>query len=265
VSLGLALAKLGEDDLRALAAGIRTGRICPPFDISSVQRITGSGMAGPATAALQLLSGKGCTAEALASFIDMIGDTTRFRPAVEQSVQLVMTGPESSGAYHRDTGVVVGDLFRRAKTSVLVAGYAVYQGKQVFVELGRRMEEVPNLHVRLFLNLTPKLGEASSTAAMVCRFVERFKNLHWPENCRLPELYYDRRSLLAAIDAPVALHAKCVVVDQRELFVSSANFTEAAQNRNIEAGVLVSSSVLAGQAVEFFEEMIRQGVCLRAA
>ena len=106
---------------------------------------------------------------------------------------------------------------------------------------------------------------AGSAAEMVCRFVERFKNLHWPENCRLPELYYDRRSLHAAIDAPVALHAKCVVVDQRELFVSSANFTEAAQNRNIEAGVLVSSAVLAGQAVEFFEEMMKQGVCLRAA
>lgn len=117
-------------------------------------------MAGPATAALQLLSDKGCTAEALASFVEMIGETTRFRPMVEDAVQLVMTGPESSGAYHRDTGVVVGDLFRRAQTSVLVAGYAVYQGKQVFVEFGRRMEELPNLHVRLFLNLTPKGIEA---------------------------------------------------------------------------------------------------------
>ena len=132
MSPGLALAKLGDGDLRALAAGIRTGRICPPFDISSVQRITGSAMAGPATAALQLLSGKGCTAEALASCIEKIGDTARFRPRVEDSVQLVMTGPESSDAYHRDTGVVVGDLFRRAQASVLVAGYAVFQGKHVF-------------------------------------------------------------------------------------------------------------------------------------
>jgi phosphatidylserine/phosphatidylglycerophosphate/cardiolipin synthase-like enzyme len=55
------------------------------------------------------------------------------------------------------------------------------------------------------------------------------------------------------------------VIDQRELFVTSANFTEAAQNRNIEAGVLVSSSVLAVQAIDFFEEMVRQGICLRAA
>ena len=54
------------------------------------------------------------------------------------------------------------------------------------------------------------------------------------------------------------------MIDGREMFISSANFTEAAQQRNIEVGVLVKSAVLARQSEEFFEELVRDGVCVRA-
>jgi len=43
-----------------------------------------------------------------------------------------------------------------------------------------------------------------------------------------------------------------------ELFVSSANFTEASQNRNLEAGVLVDSTTLAARMVQFLEGLIRE-------
>ena len=79
----------------------------------------------------------------------------------------------------------------------------------------------------------------------------------------MPELYYDCRSLAAA-EGPVSLHAKCIVVDGREIFISSANFTEAAQHRNIEVGVLIRSNVLARQATEFFEAMVAERVCVPA-
>jgi len=45
VSPGAALARLGEADLRALAAAIRSGRLGPPFGKSAVQRITGKSVA----------------------------------------------------------------------------------------------------------------------------------------------------------------------------------------------------------------------------
>jgi phosphatidylserine/phosphatidylglycerophosphate/cardiolipin synthase-like enzyme len=35
------------------------------------------------------------------------------------------------------------------------------------------------------------------------------------------------------------MHAKCVVVDEAAAFITSANFTAAAQQRNVEVGVLV--------------------------
>ncbi len=263
MSSSAALVRLGEADLRALAASIRSRRMGPPFEMSAVQRITGPSMATDVADALNILSLEGCTPGGLASCLEIIADSVEARSSVEDKIQLVMTGPEGR-AYHRDTAVVVQDLFRRAERIVLVAGYAVYQGRDVFEELGRRMDELPDLHVRVFLNVARKPEDIGSPAEIVSGFVRKFKAYNWPAGCRLPELYYDCRSL-AATEGPVSLHAKCIVVDGREIFISSANFTEAAQHRNIEVGVLVRSAALARQATEFFEAMVLERVCVRAA
>ena len=80
----------------------------------------------------------------------------------------------------------------------------------------------------------------------------------WP-GTRLPRLYYDPRSLAPAGPVHSALHAKCVVIDGRESLVTSANFTEAAQERNIELGLLVNSPAVAGQIEAHFYSLIRNG------
>lgn len=221
-------------------------------------------MAGAVASALQLLSDKGCNADALAFSIEMLSDASSMRPSIEDAVQLVMTGPTQSEAYHRDTKVVVTDLFRRANSSVLIAGYAIHQGKYIFEELAIRMAAIQSLQVRIFLNLPAPLGNRMGTAQLVSQFAQEFSSRHWPANHRLPEVFYDRRGIESAPNEPTSFHAKCVVLDGRELFVSSANFTEAAQNRNIELGVLLASKALAGQATEFFNDLVREGICLRA-
>ncbi len=221
-------------------------------------------MAGTVSSALQQLFDRGCNADALAFCIEMLSDASSMRPSIEDSVQLVMTGPTQSEAYHRDTKIVVADLFRRANRSVLIAGYAIHQGKHIFEELAIRMEAIKSLHVRIFLNLPLPPGNTMGSAELVSRFVYEFSTRHWPANHRLPEVFYDRRGIEAANNEPTSLHAKCVGLDEHELFVSSANFTEAAQNRNIELGVLLASRTLAGQATEFFNNLAKEGICLRA-
>ena len=65
-----------------------------------------------------------------------------------------------------------------------------------------------------------------------------------------------------ALDAEkrASLHAKCVVVDRQVAFVSSANFTEAAQERNIEVGVLLRVPALAEQLEWHFQALMEAGV-----
>lgn len=60
---------------------------------------------------------------------------------------------------------------------------------------------------------------------------------------RLPRVFYDPRALEMDSHKKACLHAKCIVVDRKEVFVSSANFTEAAQERYLEVGLLIHSPI----------------------
>lgn len=60
------------------------------------------------------------------------------------------------------------------------------------------------------------------------------------------------------------LHAKCVVVAGQHVYVSSANFTEAAQERNIEVGLLVRSPRLAEQLTTHFDALLDARVLAQA-
>jgi hypothetical protein len=119
-----------------------------------------------------------------ASCLEAIADSVAERSSVEDKIQLAMTGPEGR-AYHPNTAVVVQDLFRRAELSVLVAGFAFYQGKDVFADLGQRMDELSELHVRVFVNVPRKHEDTGTTAEIVSGFVQKFKSYNW-----LPEPYY---------------------------------------------------------------------------
>ncbi|MGM0486992.1 MAG: phospholipase D-like domain-containing protein [Planctomycetota bacterium] len=54
-----------------------------------------------------------------------------------------------------------------------------------------------------------------------------------------------------------------MVVDGHTVFVSSANFTEAAQERNIEIGLLVKSPRLAEQITSHFNALTGAGLLQR--
>jgi phosphatidylserine/phosphatidylglycerophosphate/cardiolipin synthase-like enzyme len=59
------------------------------------------------------------------------------------------------------------------------------------------------------------------------------------------------------------MHAKCIVVDGTRCFVSSANFTQSGQARNIEVGVLIEDRNLAASIQDQFESLVTQGILRR--
>lgn len=151
------------------------------------------------------------------------------------------------------------ELFGSAKDSVIVAGYAVYQGKEVFRALAKRMTEIPDLRVQMFLDIQRPYRDTTDEIEILRQFTHRFKVKDWPGDI-LPEVYYDPRSLEMDKSKRSSLHAKCVVVDSKVAFVSSANFTEAAQVRNIEVGVLIQSKHVAGKLARHFQALAEAGV-----
>jgi phosphatidylserine/phosphatidylglycerophosphate/cardiolipin synthase-like enzyme len=161
--------------------------------------------------------------------------------------------------------VVVRELFAHAEQSVLLVGYAVYQGQQVFRALADRMVERHGMEVRLFLDIKRGPGDTTSADQLVRRFANDFRTRMWPADRPLPAVFYDPRSLSLDKYKRTALHAKCVVVDRQVVFVSSANFTEAAQERNIEVGLLSRSPKLATRVAEHFESLVAAGALLQVS
>ena len=246
-----ALGRLADADLRELVRGLRGGRLFAPFTAMAVRRCCGD-EAGTLAAALQRLTDEGMRPEHLAVVIEACLAGRVAQPGPSEVVELVWTGPEAPGMANRDTGVVVRELFASARREVLVAGYAVYQGREVFRTLAARMDQQPDMRVCMYLDVQRSHSDGSLDSEILRRFLHRFSTQEWPGQ-RLPAVYYDPRSLSQENDKRSSLHAKCIVIDRRTAFVSSANFTEAAQVRNIEVGTLVHSEVFAGQLAQHFE------------
>jgi phosphatidylserine/phosphatidylglycerophosphate/cardiolipin synthase-like enzyme len=166
------------------------------------------------------------------------------RPAPE----LVWTGPEAPAGTARDTAVVLRSLFEGARESVLLAGYSFDHAEDVLAPLHVAMCD-HGVSARFFVDV-PQVERHADVEAHLARFFGAFLSESWPFGEPRPRLYYDKRAL--APGPPwCSLHAKCVVVDGAKAFVSSANFTQRGQERNIEVGVLIEdasfASYLAGQ------------------
>jgi phosphatidylserine/phosphatidylglycerophosphate/cardiolipin synthase-like enzyme len=258
------LLSLSRSDLLTLAAAIRSRRLNAPYTALSLGRFLATESATAASNGLCAMADSGMDSQATASVLEMLATAVSQRLPLDEMVDLVTTGPPLSGAGSRNTSVVVGDLFRHAQESVLVAGYAVYQGQRVFKSLAERMVEQPRLRVRMYLDIQRGQGDTSSPAELVRRFIHRFSSSEWPNGFRMPEIFFDPRALANNRSERVALHAKCVVVDETDVFVSSANFTEAAQERNIEVGLLLHSPQIALRLTEFFSNLAESSIFQRA-
>ena len=116
------------------------------------------------------------------------------------------------------------------------------------------MHQVQDLRVRLFLHVGREWRDTTLESELLREFAEELGR-EWP-SVRRPEVYYDPRGLLEDSDHRATWHAKCVVVDDDVGFVTSANFTEWAQDRNIEAGVMIRNRAFVRQLRQQFESLI---------
>ena len=73
---------------------------------------------------------------------------------------------------------------------------------------------------------------------------------------RVNDVYFDPRSVDQGDCPGAVLHAKAVVHDNDQVFVTSANFTSNALDRNIEAGLLVRDQALASRFMCFIDTLL---------
>lgn len=234
-----------------LVRALQTGLLGSPYSIASLRSVLGSlDIQEEVVADLLELEKSGVSSPGIAVCIR----------AVEKSVvrirkpDLVWSGPAVAGLHARDTRRVYEELLGSAEHSIWASTYAFFDGPKAFEILASRMDERPEIKVTLLLNIQRKKGDTRSSEFIIREFADRFWKHEWPGN-RRPKIYYDPRSLDLNILGGV-LHAKALIADNEFVFVTSANLTEAALDRNIELGLLLTDKALAMSTIAHFSGLI---------
>lgn len=242
--------------LRELAQELSGGAQRESLSLHRVQQIVGSGAGVAVCDAICALLQRDWTRSQISMLLINIIEAREKAASPEGLLDVVLSGPEVPGVPTRDTAAVMRSMVVKANQEILLVGYAVYNGKKLFEPIARRLDEKPDLRVRFALNIPRSYKDTSLDTEIVRRFTHEFWSKHWPWEKR-PELFYDPRALATSTALRASLHAKCLVVDREIALVTSANFTEAAQTKNVEAGVIVAYRPFVKRIVDYFDGLVQ--------
>ena len=229
---------LGEAHVRALADAYRSARQFTTEQAAAVRRAVPAphhadvDRLNVAWAAQPSVAG-----DAIAVALESVQSARRHADVAV--VEVVVTGPESPAAPVRLTSEVVRKLIDQATKRVTLVSYAAYQMISIIAALDAAVAR--GVSVSLILESAEKLDGGGGAHAYA-----RFRTFHWPVDRREPP------------DAK--LHAKAVIVDGRDVLLTSANMTNAAYDKNIELGVLCRGGGVASQVQRHFDALIARGV-----
>ena len=163
----------------------------------------------------------------------------------KEKTELVWTGPDLNLLPVRRSEQVLLDLIDSAKETLFIISFVLVNIPKIEEALKRAINR--GVDVRLLLESEDKSG-SSSFIDTIFRLYTEIPNIRlyvWPR---------DKRENIQGGFARV--HAKCAVADSRLAFVTSANLTAAALDRNIEMGVQINGGSTPENMVAQFTSMI---------
>lgn len=236
-----------ETELRVLLRALESGHIGAPLEKT---QLLAAGLTEETYAILV----------SLLAPLDAVGTATVLRLVLAEraapgapELELVWTGPEPAAAESRKTSVVVRRLFEEARFSVLIGGYAFDRGAELLEPLYHAMRD-RRVSATLFLDIPGEAASEAETQIYAAKQIDKFLAENWPFGPPLPTIYYDPRTVSATKRA--SLHAKCAVVDDAKALITSANFTQRGQERNIEVGVLIHDATFATRLANHWRGLV---------
>ena len=174
----------------------------------------------------------------------------RLRVERELSVELVWTGPTTRFVPTRRTEQVLLDLIASATTDMFLVSFVAYDVRSVVTA----MNEAASRGVRLRVLLEASTSHGGSLnvdpAATMRASVPAAELFTWRDR---PEPFVDGK-----------VHAKVAVVDGARAFITSANLTGHALEKNMEAGVLINGGPVPKTLSDHLQALIDVGVVARA-
>jgi len=171
-----------------------------------------------------------------------------------QRVELVWSGPSPASTTLRSTGPAIRELIENARKSIYLVTFAAYRVPDIAEALEAAM--LRGVRVVFVLESEEAAGgkvDFDPFPHLVKDNRDKVEIYTWP-----PELRERNENGKTG-----TLHAKFAVADRKNILVSSANFTGAALNLNIELGVLLEGHQIAEDAVRQLDALIQRGVLQR--
>lgn len=164
----------------------------------------------------------------------------------EQRIDIVWTGPAHGSLTVRSTREVILELIQGAQSTIILLSFAAYRNDAILSELAAALDR----GVRVWAIVESETDAPKAFASLSSRI----------------ELYTWPLELRPDVGKKVAvLHAKGVVADDQRAFVTSANQTAAALDKNIELGLLVTGGDVPRDLGLQIRELIRGGILLRVS
>lgn len=164
----------------------------------------------------------------------------------EVSVQLVWTGPSTELVAMRKTEQVLLEIVGATRERIFLTSFVAYQIESVVDAMSRAIDR--GVDVSILLESSEQHGgDLSLDSIDVMRSA-------------LPgaKLYYWKNKSEEFVGGRV--HAKVVVADASVCFVSSANLTGHAMDKNMEAGVLVRGADVPDRLHRHLEALVTKGL-----
>lgn len=146
-----------------------------------------------------------------------------------ESINLVWTGPKTGLIPTRNTEQVIREVIDEARRTLFIVSYVFYNASSIVEGLNEGTGR--GVSVRILLESSVEHGGAVSGDGIraMHQAVPKAEIFIWNPVEKVQSV----GSLTASV------HAKCAVADHHIAFVTSANLTSAAMERNMELGILV--------------------------
>ncbi len=181
--------------------------------------------------------------------IKLITEIKNIQSKINENTSLAWSSPIK---YHKkidQTYSIFLKMINDAKESIIFVGYAMTddENQNIFDALKNAAKE-RHVKIKIIFDKATKAKKWGKWTKSPKKIIEKV----WGDIEYFPEIYsYD--------DKDSSLHAKFLVVDGKELLVTSANMTDRAMTRNLEMGIRHRGEV-AKDAIELIELLIEKKI-----
>lgn len=249
------LLNLPAASLKSLAEALESGPLRVGISPGFLAPNRGANAERTAAVLLSLRTG-GCDSDTLAGICRGFHAAKSRMETAGRDFYLTLSGPDVPGTPVVDTGTVARSLFQEAEEQVTICSFVLYPIPDFFTPLAEKIAVKKNFRVRFIVDIAHERKAKDEPMPLVAnRFRKRFLETCWPGTTS-PEIFHDPRPFSEEERARGTMHAKVVIVDRHAALVTSANFTNAAQTQNIEAGFLCRDRHQVARMADYFEALV---------